>query len=73
MALEKEKTVVLDDRRARKLARELGLRVIGTLSILRRLYELGVLEINPRVLYMRLIEMGFYVRKDVFDRVFRKD
>ena len=33
LALTKNKVVVLDDKRARRLARELGLEVIGTLSI----------------------------------------
>lgn len=37
LALTRDKIVVLDDKRARKLARELGLEVIGTLSILKKL------------------------------------
>lgn len=38
LALTKGKIIVLDDKRARKLARELGLEVIGTISILRYYY-----------------------------------
>ncbi len=39
LALARNKIVVLDDKRARRLARELGLEVIGTLSILKKLHE----------------------------------
>ncbi|OYT31871.1 MAG: hypothetical protein B6U94_01575 [Thermofilum sp. ex4484_79] len=39
LALEKDKIVVLDDKRARRLARELGLEVIGTFSVLKKLHE----------------------------------
>lgn len=73
VALEKGKVVVLDDKRARRLARELGLEVIGTLSVLRRLYEIGALKMSREQLYIRLLNMGFYVRKHVFDKVFAKD
>jgi len=43
LALMKDKIIVIDDRRARRLARELGLKVIGTLSILKELRREGVL------------------------------
>jgi len=69
-ALEKNEIVVLDDKRARKFARELGLEVLGTLSILRRLYEVDALRIDRYKLYIKLIEMGFYIKKEVFDKVF---
>jgi len=42
LALTRGKIAVLDDKQARRLARELGLEVIGTLSILKKLYENGV-------------------------------
>lgn len=71
LALIKEKIVVLDDKKARRLARELKLDVIGTLSVLKKLYEEGLLEIEPNSLYMRLVEMGFYVNKTLFDKIFK--
>ncbi|BES82200.1 DUF3368 domain-containing protein [Pyrodictium abyssi] len=65
----RNKAVVLDDRRARRLARELGLEVIGTLAILRRLYETGILRVTPSKLYQRLLGLGFYIDKELFNRV----
>ena len=64
-ALVKNKVVILDDKRARKLARELGLEVIGTLSILKKLYEEGILKEAPNTLYRHLTEMGFYIDERV--------
>jgi len=72
LALMRDKTVILDDKRARKLARELGLEVIGTLSILKRLYEKGILAETPNAIYKRLIEIGFYIDKRLFDMIFKK-
>ena len=71
LALTKDKIAVLDDRRARKLARELGLEVMGTLSILKKLYENGVLAETPNTIYRHLIEIGFYIDKRLFDKVFK--
>ena len=71
LALTRDKIVVLDDKRARKLARELGLEVIGTLSILRKLHEEGILAETPNAIYKRLIEIGFYIDKKLFDRIFK--
>ncbi len=73
LALMKNKIIVIDDKRARRLARELGLEVIGTLSILKKLHEEGVLVETPNTIYRRLIEIGFYVDKKLFDRVFKED
>ena len=70
LALIKNKTAVLDDRRARRLARELGLDVIGTLSILKKLYDKGVISETPNMIYKRLIEIGFYIDKKLFDKIF---
>ncbi len=72
LALEKRKVAVLDDKRARRIARELGLRVIGSIALVKRLYNLGLLRIDLGELYIRLIEMGFYIKRDVFDKVFGK-
>ena len=63
--------VILDDYAARKIAIELGLEVKGTLGVLRKLVENGEIEIQDlRGLYERLIEIGFRVRKDIFESIF---
>jgi len=49
----RNKIVVLDDKRARRLARELGLGIIGTLSILKKLHEGGLLVETPSIMYRR--------------------
>ena len=72
LALSEGKIVVLDDKKARKLARDLGLEVIGTLSIIKRLYEKEVLAEQPSTIYRRLIEIGFYVDKKLFDKIFEE-
>lgn len=71
LALVEKKIVVLDDKKARKLARELGLEVIGTLSILKKLYDEGILTEAPDTIYRRLIETGFYIDKRLFDKIFK--
>jgi len=73
LALTKGKIAVLDDKKARELARELGLKVIGTLSILKKLYENGVLTGTPNTIYRHLIEIGFRVDKSLFDRIFQEE
>ncbi|MEM4971880.1 MAG: hypothetical protein QXE01_11595 [Sulfolobales archaeon] len=72
LALEKDKIVVLDDKKARRLARELGLEVLGTISILKKLYEDGVLMETPNSMYRRLVEIGFYIDKKLFDKIFQE-
>ena len=63
--------VILDDYAARKIAIELGLEVKGTLGVLRKLVENGEIEIQDiRGLYERLIEIGFRIRKDIFESIF---
>ncbi|OYT38515.1 MAG: DUF3368 domain-containing protein [Desulfurococcales archaeon ex4484_58] len=72
LALTREKIAVLDDKKARRLARELGLEVIGASSILRKLYEKNILVETPNTIYKRLIEIGFYIDKRLFDNIFKK-
>jgi len=73
LALNEGKIVVLDDKRARKLARDLGLEVIGTLSILKKLYEKGVLAKQPSTIYRHLVEIGFYIDRKLFDKIFEEE
>lgn len=70
LALTKGRIAVLDDKRVRRLARELGLEVIGTLSILKKLYENGILAETPAMIHRHLIEVGFFIDKRLFDKVF---
>ncbi len=72
LALARNKIVVLDDKRARRLARELGLEVIGTPSILKKLHEQGILAEPPSTIYRRLIEIGFYIDKKLFNKIFQE-
>jgi len=51
------------------LAREPGLEVMRTLSILKELYENGGLAETPSTIYRHLIEIGFYIDKRLFDKV----
>ena len=69
LALERRKTVVLDDKRARRIARELGLTVLGSLSILKKLVRENP-KMSLNTLYWRLIEIGFYVDRRLFDELF---
>lgn len=71
VALNKRKVAVLDDRNARKLARELGLNVIGTLAILRKLYELGILKVSKEELYVKLLNLGFYIKQETYNKIFK--
>ncbi len=71
LALSRNKIVVLDYKKARRLARELGLEVVGTLSLLKLLYEHKLLGRALDELYHQLIETGFYIEPSIFNKVFR--
>lgn len=71
LALHKNKIVVLDDRKARSFARDLGLQVIGTLVIIYKLYKDSVLGVNKEIIYNRLREIGFYLDRNIFDMIFK--
>jgi len=43
---------------------------MGTLSILKKLYENGVLMQTPNLIYKRLLEIGFYIDRKLFERIF---
>lgn len=62
--------VILDDHAARSMAVQLGLRVKGTLGILRRLIELGEYKCDLNSLYEKLLEMGFWVKENLFWEIF---
>jgi predicted nucleic acid-binding protein len=62
--------IVLDDRRARRVAEELGLSMIGTPGILVRAKQRGVLNrVSPVMTAMR--KTGFYVSKELVEKTLR--
>ena len=73
LALIKGKVAVLDDKKARKLARQLEVPVIGTLSILKGLRKKGVLKETPSELYTKLIRLKFRVDRKILEKVLEND
>ncbi len=58
--------LILDDLKARKIARKLGLRVIGTAGLLLLAKKRGVIkEVKP--LLMELVEKGFRISNEVIE------
>jgi len=70
VALVKGKVAVLDDKKARKLARGLGITVLGTLTLLKRLYQKGKLKESPEELYIKLTRLKFRVERRIFNKIF---
>lgn len=66
----KDAWVILDDREARSLARELGLRILGTAAVLVEAKRAGLLaEVCPTL--DALLAMGFRLDRKVYDRILR--
>jgi len=62
--------VVLDDKKARRIARQMGLRVIGTLGILLLAKRKGVVtELKP--LLNALQQVGFYMTDELYQETLR--
>ncbi len=59
----------LDDLKARSLAQELGIPLIGTLGIVVRAKRVGLLSV-ARPVIERLVEEGMYVSKSLLQQVF---
>ena len=70
LALEKGSLLVIDDLKGRKLARRLGLRIIGTLGLLKTLKLKGLIR-EARSVIERLREEGFYISNNLVDRLLR--
>ncbi|MBC7320680.1 DUF3368 domain-containing protein [bacterium] len=64
--------VILDDHTARKTAIRFGLKVKGTLGIVRRLYELNRLSLSASQLYIKLQNIGFRVKEEIFREIFKE-
>jgi predicted nucleic acid-binding protein len=64
---------ILDDRAARKIAKNLGLNVKGTLAIIKKLIQEDKITINNLdEFYQRLRQINFRVSRSIFDTVFSK-
>jgi len=66
LAKETASLVVLDDLKARKAARLEGLRVIGTLGILRILKENGFIGESSDELFKKIMSIGFRITPELF-------
>ncbi len=64
--------IILDDHTARKTAMRLGLRVKGTLGIIRKLYDLNKISYPALQLYEELHRIGFRVREEIFREIFKE-
>jgi len=63
--------VILDDYTARKTAMRLGLKVKGTLGIIRKLYDLNKISYPALQLYEELHSIGFRVKEEIFREIFK--
>ena len=61
----------MDDLKARKVARSEGVKVIGTLGILKLLKELNLAEFEPEDLFKELTQVGFRIKKELFFEIFK--
>ena len=69
LAKETNSIVVLDDLKAGKATRGEGLRIIGTLGILKVLRDGGIIEDEPEELLKKLNRTGFRIRPELFYEV----
>jgi predicted nucleic acid-binding protein len=66
LALElKTDVALLDDLKARKTARRLNVKVMGTLALLRALLDLNLIKQTPEYLCQQLVSQGFWVDMDL--------
>ena len=63
--------VVIDDMAARRCARVMGLRVIGTLGIIGRAKSEGLIKLAGPIIE-RLREAGLYISDDLVQRLLRE-
>lgn len=67
-ALASDMTAIIDDEKARKTAKTLGLTVTGTIGILLKAEELGLIE-SARSKAQELKEKGFYLSADLLNKI----
>jgi predicted nucleic acid-binding protein len=63
--------VVLDDLQARRCARAMGLRIVGTLGLVARAKRLGMIA-GARPYFERLRQVGLYATDDLVEQVVRE-
>jgi predicted nucleic acid-binding protein len=64
---------ILDDFAARKQASDLGIKVKGTLGIIKKLAEENEIVIDDiEELYRRTIEIGLWIDKNIFYEIFKE-
>ena len=71
VALRDRATAILDDGAARRCARALGVRILGTLGLVVRAKREGHIESAAEVL-RRMVRAGFSVRDDVVRTALRE-
>ena len=70
LAMERGNLLIIDDLKGRKIARRLGLKIIGTLGLLKTMKLKGLIrEVKPVV--ERLRKEGFYLSNVLVDRLLR--
>lgn len=69
---ERDNYIILDDKAARQKAQSFGLRVKGTLGILRILYQKGSLNLPPDQLYKKLMDCDFWVSKVIYKEIMKE-
>lgn len=73
LALEMEADVaMLDDLKARRLARRFKVKIVGTLGVIKALTDAELVKENPESLCERLIEQGFWIDRELCVKVLRK-
>jgi len=70
----KAEYVLLDDLTARREARRLGLKIRGTLAVIKKLEKDGKISIGSLDdFYQRLMVIGFRVKQSLFNQIFSED
>jgi len=70
LAIEKNCIAGLDGRMARRKVRILGIKIIGTLGILRRAYDEGLITEEKLIESLQeLRKMGFRISKEIIDEL----
>jgi predicted nucleic acid-binding protein len=73
LAIEHNCTIVLDDRIARLKAKSMGLKVMGTIGLLRLAYDRGLIDKDKLVQALRkLKEHGFRISDKIINEILEK-
>ncbi len=68
LALERNSLLIIDDLKGRKVARRLGLEIIGTLGLLKIMKLKGIIrEVKPFIKGLK--EKGFYISDDLVNKL----